>query len=155
MARIGRPSDLTPEKRTRVLDAVRAGCTRFVCANLARVDVSTLYRWIAKGRRSRSGEYREFYDALREAEAEGELRLVGLLHRAASQTKDLRSAVTAATFILERRHAKRWGRRDRNTTTLKGDRGAPVVFELDTGGKPNGPPSATRGDFGDDDTGGE
>lgn len=118
----GRPSELTPERREKILNAIKVGCTREAAAMLGGVGVTTLYRWLQKGRTARAGDYREFWQAVQEAEAQAELVLIARVRQASA------THWKAAAWILERRHPRRWGRRDR--MTLAGDRHAPLAAEF-------------------------
>lgn len=84
MARIGRPSKLTPERMLVLLFARRAGNTTRTCSRLAGIDKATLQRWLEKGGQEGSdAAYRDFRAAWLEASAEGEAELVAIVRRAA------------------------------------------------------------------------
>lgn len=102
----GRPSKLDPQRMKRFVDAIRGGSYVEVAATYAGIGTSTVYRWMAIGREATSGQYREFWQAVKEAEAAAELSAVMRVQAAASQPQHW----TAAMTFLERRFRDRWGR---------------------------------------------
>ena len=64
------------------------------------------HRWMKRGEKAKSGIYREFYEALKRAEADAEVHAVAVVRKA--MTKGWR----AAFQYLERRHPDRWRRRE-------------------------------------------
>ena len=68
-ARGGRPSKLTPELRADLCRQIEAGATQIDAAACAGIHRATFQRWKAAGRKARSGQFRDFYDALKRAEA--------------------------------------------------------------------------------------
>lgn len=105
--RIGRPSKLTPEVKKRLIDAVKAGNYFEAACRFAGISLSTFYRWIERGQRSRSGEFREFWEELTRAEAEAEARMVAQWQ--AQIPQDWR----AARDFLARRFPERWASKDK------------------------------------------
>jgi len=112
---VGRPTKLTPETANRIVQAVKAGATYDVAARAAGVSEATLYGWKARGAREGTGQYFEFLERVKRAEAEGELALMGHVATAMSTTWQ------AAAWMLERRWPDRWGRRDRVNVELRQD----------------------------------
>ncbi|HVQ43190.1 MAG TPA: hypothetical protein VMS54_13315 [Vicinamibacterales bacterium] len=104
---MARPSKLNAPVQERILTAVRAGCTFEVAAQSAGVDRATFYRWKARGEHEQRGIYRDLCDALKKAEADGEVHLVALIRQEAAHTWQ------AAAWLLERTRPERYGRRDR------------------------------------------
>lgn len=129
--RPGGPSMMLPAQKAKLLQALRTGAPRVDCALAAGIGRSTFLRWIARGKRSKTGEYRAFWDEVRAAQSEGKVALSALIVREA-QSGDWR----AAAWILERRHGKEYGRREHHT--VAGDKDAPAVFTLDIGNLPGG-----------------
>lgn len=108
-----------------VLELVRQGVTHKQAALQAGISESTFYLWRKKGREARSGQYREFVDALEVAEAKAEAGLT--LQMRVHATKDWR----AAAFMLERRFPDRWKKREQVDNTHQGVvGGAPVGVQL-------------------------
>jgi len=97
---------LTPELQSRVVTAIAGGSYKVIAAAYAGISETTFYRWMEEGERARSGVKREFWEAIRLAEAQAEVRNV-LLIEAAAPT-DWR----AAAWMLERQHYERWGRKE-------------------------------------------
>lgn len=110
----GRPNKLTPARLERILYAVRLGAARHTQAKVGGISESCLQSWIAKGKAAKSGEYRDFLDRLDEAEAEGELTMLGRIDEAS--LNDWR----AAAWRLERTDPERFGKQDRIDLTTKG-----------------------------------
>lgn len=102
----GRPSKLTPDRVTRLAEALRAGHTRATAAALAGIGESTLYAWLqAANQPDAAPEFVDFLDAVKKAEVEGEDALVGIIRAAADKSWQ------AAAWILERRRPDSWGKR--------------------------------------------
>jgi transposase len=118
---IGRPSKFTDDRRKRFIDAIRVGNYIDVAATYAGVDRSTVFRWLAMGREAKSGAYRDFFDEVKQAEAESEHAAVVLVRSAA---RDPRNWTAAMTF-LERRFRDRWARPAAGSTMD----GAPAIPE--------------------------
>lgn len=88
--------------RERILKAIRAGnYFRSACA-YAGISHETFYRWLRRGRNAKSGEYRAFFEAVKEAEAAAEVAVVAVWKSAIP--KDWR----AARDFLARRWPERW-----------------------------------------------
>jgi hypothetical protein len=98
----GRPSALTPEVQRRLCDAIAAGNTRNDAAEYAGVGESTLRRWLAQGRRRRSGKFRALLAAVKKAEADAVVRNVAIIQKAAA------TSWQAAAWWLERKRDGDW-----------------------------------------------
>jgi hypothetical protein len=105
---MARPTKLTENRIETICKALRAGSHRGVAARAAAVSEASFYRWMEEGRNHESGLLRELYEQVLVAEAEAELRAVGLVSKA--MPKDWRAAIA----WLERARSERWGRRDRS-----------------------------------------
>jgi hypothetical protein len=101
----GRPSTFTPEKREKILSALRAGNYRCAAARYAGVEVACFTEWIYRGNKG-DEPYAEFAKECKRAEGEAEAALVATVRKASVDTW------TAAAWILERKYSQRWGRRD-------------------------------------------
>lgn len=95
-------SKLTPEVQQRIVEVIRAGNYVSVAARFAGIGRRTFYKWMARGEREESGPYRDFYVAVRQAEAFAEVRAVAILQ---SEMKD---NWRAALGYLERKFPTRW-----------------------------------------------
>ena len=70
--RLGRPSKFTGSTRRNIVAAVSNGVPIDIACRCAGIDDSTYRRWLAKGRSQRRGEFRDFVNAVEEAEANDE-----------------------------------------------------------------------------------
>jgi hypothetical protein len=95
----GRPPKLASEPAAVVLEYVRNGCPRRFAASAACIGRSTLMRWIARGKAERKGQFRDFCDALKKAEAEA---VYGRLERINAAAE--KGTWQAAAWFLERRY---------------------------------------------------
>lgn len=76
------PSKFTAARRHAVLEVLKAGGSRRTAASVAAIEHSTLLRWIERGRRGApGGRWREFFEAVQEAEADPQLRALKLAYR--------------------------------------------------------------------------
>lgn len=99
----GRRSRLTSEIQEKVLTALRAGNYIETAAEFAGIDRATLFRWLAKGRAARSGQFCDFCDAVESAIAQAEVAAVARIVTASQ------ADWKAAAWLLERGPAhQRW-----------------------------------------------
>lgn len=99
----GGPKQIPPEVRKRFLDALRKGVpVRHACA-LAGLARKSVYRWIERGGRGTTGQYREFAEEVAQAREEA----VGTL------VEDIRGHAEAdhraAKWMLSRMDPDSWG----------------------------------------------
>ena len=99
---VGRPSKLTPQTRRALVGALRQGATWTIACRAARVHRATARRWMVKGETAKAGEYRTFYDEVKQADAEGALAALAVVAEAAQD-----GSWQAAAWLLERRHGYR------------------------------------------------
>ena len=104
---MGRPTKLTPVVHERVVQAIRAGNYAEAAARAAGISPSTYYRWLERGAEEKRGIYRDFSDAVEQAEADAEVHAAAVIRKAMSD--DWRAALA----YLERRHPERWRRREK------------------------------------------
>jgi len=102
-----RPSKLTPKLQDKVVAAVRAGSSPEGAAQYAGIDRSTFYRWMERGRRTRTGPYKKFRDAIDKAKADLETMLAAKIIKGINEGQ-----LDLAIPFLERRYPELWGRRD-------------------------------------------
>jgi hypothetical protein len=115
----GRPTKLTPELQERLCSAIRTGSYLAPACGHAGVDRRTLYRWLAAGRKARSGPLRDLYLAVRKAEADCEVGTVAKWRQAMpSHPQEYR-------HFLAKRYPERWSEKRR--LELMGKRGGPVL----------------------------
>lgn len=98
-----RRGKLTPQVQQKIVEAIRAGNYVSVAAQYAGIDRSTFYRWMERGENSRSGKYRSFFLAVRQAESFAEVRAVAILQ------SEMKENWRAALSYLERKFPTRWG----------------------------------------------
>ncbi|MGA2976364.1 MAG: hypothetical protein ABSF77_13725 [Spirochaetia bacterium] len=103
---VGRPPKLTAKVQADIVTAIRAGNYVETAAAFAGITKKTLYEWVKKGARREGRKYIEFLNAVRRADAEAELRDVATIEGAS------RASWQAAAWRLERKHSKKWGRKD-------------------------------------------
>ena len=118
---MARPTKLTPETQERIVRAIRAGNYADAACRAAGVGQTTFYRWMQRGEAEAEGPFREFRDAVRQAEAEAEVFAVATVRKAMTESWQ------AAIAFLERRHPDRWRRQQR--TELTGRDGGPLRSE--------------------------
>jgi hypothetical protein len=90
-ARFGRPSKLTPELTQRIAEVVRAGCYLDTAARFCGVSKGSFHDWLKKGHEQQRGKYRDFLNALEEAQAAADVRDHARVTKAAE--KDWKAAV--------------------------------------------------------------
>jgi len=88
-----------------LIEALRSGSYRIDACRAAGIHYNTLLSWEKKGESQTSGEYVDFLDALRRAEAEAVVSNVEVITRAA-QDGDWR----AAAWFLEHKYPDKWSR---------------------------------------------
>ncbi len=113
-----RPCKLTPQVQETIVTWLQSGNYLETAAHLAGVNKQTIYTWLKRGQKEKSGEFRDFLDAVNKAQAGAEARLVMLLEKAATKNWQ------AAAWRLERKYPKRWGRRD--GLELSGNKKKPI-----------------------------
>jgi transposase len=110
MAKIGRPSKLSPEITERICAGIRSGLYLHSAAELAGVHVSTVNRWMAAGAdEGAEGPHAAFRTAIKKAESETQAATLDIIRQAAAN-----GTWTAAAWYLERRHPELWGRHGRD-----------------------------------------
>lgn len=109
----GRPEKLTPELQQKIVDAIRMGAYIETAAAYAGINKSTLYDWMKRGARAKSGKYKEFSNAIEKALAESEMRDLAVIAKASRENWQ------AAAWRLERKFPDRWGRRKAKSEIAK------------------------------------
>lgn len=119
----GRPPKFDDLKAQRIVNAVAACNSRRTAARLARIAPSTLFDWLARGRRGEPG-YAEFSERVQEAEAKAEEALVSYVYQAAEKSPQV------ALQLLERRNPRDWApRRVEPAAKTAAEGGASEAFE--------------------------
>lgn len=107
MAKIGRPSKLTPETKHRLFEALKRGAHLETACQCANISFQTLRDWIKKGESAKTGEFFEFSEEVNKTIADAEIALVSKIRIASEDDWK------AASWILERRHSDRWANTQR------------------------------------------
>lgn len=134
---VGRRTTLTQDVHDKIVQTIAAGNYYVTAFRMAGVAESTFYKWMKRGEdeilrlmaeEERTGEtvepdkneaiYVEFVEAVKKAEAQGEV--VAVLKVKSAFGNNWQAAMT----FLERRHRERWGRSDRHELTGPG--GGPI-----------------------------
>lgn len=100
----GRPTKLDAAVASQVVDLLKRGNYVETAAAVAGVSKVTVYEWLRRGARERSGPYHDFAVAAEKAQAEAETLDLARLEKLA-----LKGDFRAITWRLERRNARRWG----------------------------------------------
>jgi hypothetical protein len=119
-AKTGRPSKLTESRMEKLIEALRSGAYRIDACRAVGIHYNTLLGWEKKGESENSGEYIEFLDALRKAEAEAVITNVEVVTKAAQQG-DWR----AAAWFLEHKYPDKWARVEKRADQ---DNGITILF---------------------------
>jgi transposase len=102
---MGRPSKLTNDTQTRIVQAIQLGATYEMAAQYGGIAYNTFNEWIKKGEAQRAGVYREFYEAIKEAEGKAVVGWLAKIEKAANDGN-----WQAAAWKLERRYPQDYGR---------------------------------------------
>ena len=108
----GRRTKLNHQMQKKICDILANGNYISTACAVARIHQSQYFRWMEKGEHAKSGIYRDFYDAVKEAEQVAE---VACLHAIRQDP-----AWQAKAWVLERRFPERWGRKDRLEANIQG-----------------------------------
>ncbi len=119
---MARPSKLTPETQNTIVDAILHGCTYKDAAEAAGVEYNTFNEWMKKGATSKSGQYREFNEAVQVANAQCAVNFTRVIQTAAAKG----DAKYALEWLKRRRRAE-WG--DNVDVTSGGKEVERVVFD--------------------------
>lgn len=104
---MARPTKLTTEIQAKIVEAIGKGAYVAVAAESVGITAATFYNWMKRGSKAKSGQFFEFFDAIKKAEAEAETKQIGTILVASA------SNWQAAAWWLERKFPQRWGRKDR------------------------------------------
>lgn len=133
---MARPSKFNPERIEKIIKLIRLGNFAETAAAAGGISKQTYYNWLGKGREERErldmtgGKPRatekpflEFFDAVEEARAEAEARMVAQITTAAQDPTKWQ----AAAWWLERVAPQKYGKINR--TEISGPDGAPIQSE--------------------------
>ncbi len=123
----GHPEKFTTEIRNKILVALQNHHFMSTAAALAGVHTRTVYEWMKQGARDEQAgiesEYAKFCMQVEHAIATSEGRALKKISDSAE-----RGDTTDAKWILERRHADRWAKKDK--VEVGGDPSQPIVVQL-------------------------
>lgn len=119
-----RPTKLTPEKHTKIVELIRAGNYAETAATIANIGIATYYTWMNKGDGPKARTpYKEFREAVQAAKAEAEARMVMVIQRAAND-----GSWQAASWYLERTQQNKYGKQNR--VELTGAQNGPIKLDM-------------------------
>lgn len=98
----GRPSKLTPEVQTKIVKVLADGGHYVTAATVAGVEYTTFRNWMLRGAQAHSGQYFDFLNAVKAAEAQAEAEAV------AAWKSAIPDSWQAARDFLARRFPERW-----------------------------------------------
>lgn len=96
----------TPERGARILDGIRAGNTREVCARRGGICVETLRLWVKAGKAAKSGQMWQFAQDFDRAEADAEAMNVACVQTAARPREVV--TVTNRQTVVQRKVKTRY-----------------------------------------------
>jgi len=115
----GRPvgtGKLTPKRQENIVQSLRAGNYRSTAVLNAGIHPDTFYDWLKRGAEEAGSKYSDFSDAVKKAEAEGEARDLKVIDDAAQK-----GSWQASAWKLERKYFTKWGRKEKQELTHKGE----------------------------------
>ena len=118
----GRKLKLTTQLIKQCEDLIKAGNTLKASYCYLGIAERTFFRWLSEGEKADKGIKRQFWQKVRGAEAEAQIRNVVIIQEAAQE--DWR----AAAWFLERRFPHKWGRKASHKVTGMEDK--PVEIEI-------------------------
>lgn len=115
MTKRGRKTKLTPEIERKLTSAIAAGNYHEVACSLAGISPATFYNWMKKGEQAKSGQFLEFLEAIKKAEAIAEAKRIQMITEASETNWQ------AAAWYLERRYPDRWGKQSKHDVNMNGE----------------------------------
>jgi len=79
---MGRPTKLTPKVQERIVQGIRLGMPYEHAARYGGIDKTTFYRWLEKGEAQGRGAYRDFRNAVKDAEGQAEASWLATVEQA-------------------------------------------------------------------------
>lgn len=119
----GRPIELTPEVQKKIILALSGGNYIHTACQWAGIGLRTFYDWLEWGEKKKAPEFIAFSQAVENAQAEAEMKLISSIEKQANGRKakyqdgklieaEISSDWRAGAWILERKFPDRWGKRD-------------------------------------------
>lgn len=114
---------LTPELIEKMIPAIEVGNYIETVCQAHGISKNTYYLWLKKGESAKTKTiYRYFYDAVRNAEARAEARLIE------EWREKLQDSPKDYKDFLERRYPERWGKKD--IIRHQGDNENPITYTV-------------------------
>ena len=107
---------LTPDTQAKIIQAIKLGSTKTLAASYAGISRRTFYNWMEKGEEQKTGIYRDFLDALDQAEGERVARWLAIINKAAQNDN-----WTSAAWLLERTRPDDYSLKNRVDVNLTGE----------------------------------
>ena len=120
----GRPSKLTEEVKTKLVEAISQGNYYEAACSYAGITYATFRNWMNEGAEATEGEYFDFFDTIKKAESEAELRMVK------EWQKHVPNNWQAIATFMERRYPDRWGRKERRDVNVSGEMGIKIIDDV-------------------------
>jgi len=111
---MGRKTKLTPELIKNADKLLKAGNYNLTVCEYLNIHPSTWYKWMQDGEKARNGIKKEFFDTVKRAEAEAEVRLLTDLQKIAKE----QNSWQGIAWMLERKYPERWGRKEKVAADL-------------------------------------
>ncbi|MGP4063079.1 hypothetical protein [Halobacillus sp. H74] len=111
---MGRKTKLTEQLINKAERLIKAGNYNMVVCEYLNIHPSTWYKWMQEGEKAKSGRKKEFFDRVKKAEAEAEVRLITDLQKIASDNNSWQGIA----WMLERKYPERWGKKDKVSADL-------------------------------------
>ena len=113
---------LTPDTQAKIIEAIKLGSTKTLAASYAGISRRTFYNWMEKGEEQKTGIYRDFLDALDQAEGERVARWLAIINKAAPKSWP------AAAWLLERTRPDDYSLKSRVDLNHTGDQTIQIVW---------------------------
>ena len=110
---MGAKSKISQERIDVMVAHIQEGNYDSIAAGAAGITRQTFYRWIRKGKEDREGIYYDFYQAVEQAKAAGEVELLKTIKAASQRTWQ------AAAWMLERSRPDRWALQKSKQTAVQ------------------------------------
>lgn len=130
---LGRKSKLTPDTQSKIVQAIGAGNYYKAACRFGGVSYKVFREWMVKGEKAKSGKFRDFREAIRQAEAQAEVRAV------AQWQSHMPDSWQASRDFLARRHPTRWMQQDRHEVSGKDGTDIKLVVNWDGDSKNEAP----------------
>jgi len=101
------------EVKENLLKYISIGVPNKYACQAVSIDEHTLYNWIEKGRKAKSGKYFQFFQSYTQARGKFVVSNMAIIEKHAKE-KDFR----AAAWLLERLHSEEFGKKDNLTADV-------------------------------------